>query len=106
MNRKHIAPTDTVEVRLSVSDKELILTETFMEPELMEGLVPVSGKSDQLTCQFTLDDIEDMLGHIAAAANHAPSKKLERELDAIYGQLDALQRSYDDGNWNDSGQAS
>ena len=102
MKRKIVAPGTSIEVLMSAAEKDLILEETFMDPECMERLVPVVGKAAQLVGKFTLDDIEDMLGDIAAASNHTNDRTLERKLDAIYERLLKVQRSYDDGNWNDS----
>ena len=44
-------------------------------------------------------DLDEMLGYIAAAANHCKSKKLERELDGLYGRVKDVMESYDDGGW-------
>jgi hypothetical protein len=57
---------------------------------------PIAGGSD-FVGQYTLDDLEDMLGYIAAEANHAEDSALEEELDALWGRLREIQRSYDDG---------
>ena len=87
---------------MSAAEKDLILAETFMDPECIERLAPVVGMPAQLVGKFTLDDIEDMLGYIAAASNHTDDQKIARKLDLIYERLFRIERSYDDGNWNDS----
>jgi hypothetical protein len=83
-----------------MSDREL-LEHTVADPDYTERLRPASG-GQGLAGEYTLDDLEDMLGYIAAEANHTEDKKLCRELDALYDRLLRIQRSYDDGNWNDS----
>jgi hypothetical protein len=56
----------------------------------------------ELVGQYTLDDLEDMLGYIAAQANHTDDDKLREELENLYDRLSAVQESYDDGSWQDS----
>ena len=51
---------------------------------------------------YTLEDLEDLIGYIAAEANHTEDAKLRRRLDRLCEKLYKVQRSYDDGNWNDS----
>ena len=42
---------------------------------------------------LTLDEWDDLGGHIAAEANHAEDKKLQRELDAISSKIERLSSS-------------
>ena len=49
--------------------------------------------------RYTLDDLDELLGYVAAEANHATNKKLRKELDALYGRLRREMESYDDGQW-------
>lgn len=99
--RKTLEPDEKVEVRMSARDRVLLLEHTLGDPEYAERLRPTPTGGD-LVGGYTLDDLEDMLGYIAAEANHTEDKKLRRELDALYERLIRIQRSYDDGNWNDS----
>jgi hypothetical protein len=99
--RRKIQPDEKVTVRLSARHRTLLLEHTFGDPQYAETLRPApTGKG--LVGDYTLDDLEDMLGYIAAEANHTEDKKLRRELDALYDRLLRTQRSYDDGNWTDS----
>jgi hypothetical protein len=51
--------------------------------------------------RYTLDDLDELLGHVAAEANHSKSKKLGKELDALYARLHETMQSYDDGQWQE-----
>lgn len=97
MKRRKIAADERVEVRMSLRDRELLLEHTFVDPEYAQRLRAVPGKSG-LVAGYTLDDLEDILGHIAAEANHTEDRKLQEELDALYERLAAVQESYDDGS--------
>ena len=101
MNRKKIEPDEKVTVRMTARDRELLLEHTLGDAEYAERLDSApNGKG--LVGLYTLDDLEDILGYVAAQANHTEDKKLRRELDALYDRLLRTQESFDDGNWNDS----
>lgn len=101
MNRRKIQPDEKVMVRMTTRDRELLLEHTLGDPEYAERLRPAStGKG--LVGEYTLDDLEDILGYVAAEANHTEDKKLSRQLDALFNRLLRTQRSYDEGNWNNS----
>jgi len=95
MQRKRIANREAVEVSFSARDAELVRDHTFADPEYVQRLKPGSG--GRLVGKFTLDDLDDLLGYIAAEANHAKSKKLQKELDGLYDRLQRMMNSYDDG---------
>ncbi|HLH38048.1 MAG TPA: hypothetical protein VKX39_02780, partial [Bryobacteraceae bacterium] len=37
--------------------------------------------------RFTLDDLDELAGYVAAEANHAKVKKLEKELRQLYSRI-------------------
>jgi hypothetical protein len=99
--RKRIAEGTPVAVRLTVRDREL-LDELVLDPEYLQRLRPIEG-STEVVGDYTLDDLEDILGYVAAEANHTKNSRQRARLDDLYDRLIEIQRSYDDGNWNDSG---
>ena len=68
---------------------------TFVDPEYVDCIREVPGKS-YLVAHYTLDDLEDVVGFVAAEANHATNKKLQRELEDLYDRLCEIEESYDD----------
>ena len=48
--------------------------------------------------RFTLDDLDELAGYVAAEANHAKIRKLEKELRRLYARIAALLESYTDEN--------
>lgn len=48
--------------------------------------------------EWSLDDIEDVQGFVAAEASHTNNKKLERELDKLFDKLQVYLDSNDDQN--------
>jgi hypothetical protein len=45
---------------------------------------------------LTLDDLDELAGYVAAEANHAKVKKLEKELRPLYSRIADLLESYRD----------
>jgi len=49
--------------------------------------------------RFTLDELDELAGYVAAEANHSKVKKLEEELRRLYARFAAVLGSYtDDGD--------
>jgi hypothetical protein len=85
---------------MSSRERELLVDHTFADPEYAERLREIPGKTGYVGA-YTLDDLEDMLGYIAAEANHCEDRKLQKELYKFIDRLSDLQQSYDDGSWQD-----
>lgn len=101
MSRKNIQPGDRVSVTITPRQRELIVEHTFANPELTEPLRLAETKDRQLLVKLTLDDIDELRGYVAAEANHAENKKLQRELDELFQNLTSTMESYDDGMWQE-----
>ncbi len=87
-------PLDTkLSVKLTVRERNIILDETFCDPRLVR-LASVDGK--HVLFEWSLDEIEDVQGFVAAEANHTDNKQLETTLDRIFLKLQVYLDSYDD----------
>lgn len=90
--RRRCIPADA-EVRVVLSAEEVfdIRTHTFLAPGLLSAGIEESDGA--LRFSWSLEDIEQVLGHVAASANHSKGRKLEKRLDRIYAKLqDVLER--------------
>lgn len=101
MKRRAIQPDEKITIRITEGERALMLEHTFGDPEYAERLRP-AAKGNGFVGEYTLDELEDILGYVAAEANHTEDRKVQRDLDAMFERLHDIQRSYDDGNWNDS----
>ena len=101
MDRKRIEEGEGVPVRLGQSDVKLIEGLTLFDDSYVTRLSASPGSTD-VVGSFTLDELDDLLGCIAADANHTEDRRLERELDSLYDRLQAIMDAYDDGRWQDS----
>jgi hypothetical protein len=98
---RRIKPGARVPVTFTARERILVLDHTFAGGDIIEPLEArreVRGKS---VVKYTLDDLDELLGYIAAEANHSKSKQLQTELDALYERLQAEAQSYDDGQWQE-----
>jgi hypothetical protein len=94
--RKRVRPDEKVPLTLSHRERELILEHTFADDELNAPL-RIAPASDQASVYaFTLDDLEELMGYVAAEANHAKDKKLQKELDRLFEQMQTVLEFYTD----------
>ena len=91
-----------MEVSFTLRNRELILEHTFADPELTDKLTIARVKSGGLVAKYTLDDLDLLLGYVAAEANHCKDRKLQKELDSLFERLQKTMESYDDGAWQQS----
>ena len=76
-----------------------MLEHTFAGPELATPLRRAKLTSGRHVVRYTLDDLDELLGFVAAEANHSTDKRLRKELDALYLRVRREMESYDDGEW-------
>jgi hypothetical protein len=50
-----------------------------------------------MIARFTLDELDYLIGFIAAEANHTRDRKLRNALDRLYERLATIMEAYDDG---------
>jgi hypothetical protein len=97
--RKKIKRGQKVEVRFSPRERTLVLEDTFTGPELTTVLHRAQLEAGKHVVRYSLDDLDELLGFVAAEANHSTDKKLRKELDALYAPVRREMESYDDGLW-------
>jgi hypothetical protein len=97
--RKKIKRGQKVEISFSPRERELVLDHTFTGPELTTRLRRAQLVDGKHVARYTLDDLDELLGFVAAEANHSTDKKMRKELDALYARLRGEMESYDDGLW-------
>lgn len=99
VRRKKIPYGESVEVAFSPRDRILICEHTFADPDLTGPLEAAQPRGKKLIARYALDDLDELLGYVAAEANHADDRKLKKELYALFNRLKTEMESYDDGQW-------
>ena len=84
-------------VRSNASELRL-LELTQWDPDYCRRLEP-NPEGEILTGRFSLDELDDMIGFMAAEANHTEDRGLRRQLVRLMQRLRTEMESYDDGNW-------
>ena len=82
-----------IPVTLTFHERDIIRDETFCDPDFAR-VAAVEGK--RIKILLSLDEIEEIQGYIAAAANHSENRKLQKELDRLFEKFQVLLDTYDD----------
>jgi hypothetical protein len=90
MTRKHIAPGTRLAVALSARERDLVVEKAFLDPEIERALCEATPPGSKLVVNLNLDDIGDLLGCVAAEANHCDDATTQRLLDAVCDRLGKL----------------
>jgi len=100
--RKKIPYDQPIDVVFTDRERVLISEQTFADPELALPLDAAERRGTKLIAKYTLDDLDALLGFVAAAANHTKDRKVERALRALFARLSEEMQRYDDGQWQGS----
>src|SRR4051794_37384960 len=92
--KKIIKRGEKVGLRLTQAERKLLLDALLLIPKEVERAIRSTPVHEPL--MFTLDDLEDLAGHVAAGANHAEDKSLRDKLDRISRKIEKLLGSYTD----------
>lgn len=97
--RRKIGEGEKVAIGFKARERQLVLDHTLAGPDLTTALRRAQLVEGKHVVRYTLGDLDELLGFVAAEANHSTDKKLRKELDAFYARLRREMESYDDGLW-------
>jgi Plasmid pRiA4b ORF-3-like protein len=95
-DRKRIRPDDKVPLELNDRERELILNHSLADEELTGRLRILPRPGEPPVYRFTLDDLDELAGCVAAEANHTQDKKQRKEWDQLLSRISAVLESYTD----------
>jgi hypothetical protein len=95
-HRRQIAVGEKIPLGLNERERDLIMKHTFAGNNLTDRLHLVPSPGRRPSYRFTLDDLDELAGYVAAKANHAKVKKLEKELRRLYARIADVLESYAD----------
>ena len=81
---------------LTLAQRDLIVEHTMAGPDLTDALTIAEIKNSKIIIHYTLDDLDELAGHVAAEANHTKDKKLQKHLDVVFALVTKAQDSYYD----------
>ena len=85
---------ERINIKFTIEERDLIVNQTFAGDDLTERLYEAKAEGKLIKVSYTLDELEDLAGFIAAEANHAEDKKLEKKLDALYDKISDIEDNY------------
>jgi phage major head subunit gpT-like protein len=85
-----------IEIKLTSKERDLIVNKTFAGSDLIEPLERAQIEDDLVTVYYSPQDLEGLLGFIAAEANHANDEVLEAELDSLSDRLEDILADYEE----------
>ena len=94
--RKQIKPGTPIPFPLTKAERDLIVERTFVDPEVEERLRHAARSGPELVVNLTLDDVDDLAGHVAAEANHCRERRVRGLLEGVYDRLAKLEAEYTD----------
>ncbi len=85
---KRIRRDELMTLVLTAEERKLILDETLIDGELRGRLEKaIAAGAGKVMIRLSPDDLDELLGWIAAAANHEENAKLRIRLDRMYDRL-------------------
>lgn len=84
-----------IEIKFTPQERDLIVEHTFADPELTKRLQIAEIKGKHLIAKYSIYDLDDLLGFIAAETNHTEDKKLEKKLDKLFDKLSRVLEKYE-----------
>jgi hypothetical protein len=78
---------DSIEIKLTPTERDLILEHTFAGNDLTDRIKLALLKGKHISAGYTLEELDELVGFIAAEANHSEDRKLERQLDRLFEKL-------------------
>jgi repressor LexA len=96
MRPKRIAPDHRVEFKLTPGERDLIIERTFIDAGVEERFRAAHALGSRLIVHLTLDDVDDLAGHVAAAANHCEEVRVRRALEAVCDRLAHIEARFTD----------
>ena len=79
-----------IEIKFTPQERDLIIDETFAGPDLTQRLKIAEIKGKHLIVKYSTYDLDDLIGFIAAEANHTEDKKIGKKLDRLFERLSRI----------------
>jgi hypothetical protein len=96
--RIRIKADETVLLELNQRERDLIISHTFADESLADRLRAVTEPGQRPVFHFSLDELDELLGDVAAEANHVKNKVLQEQLDQLCERIEAVLSKYTDAD--------
>jgi hypothetical protein len=74
-------------IEFTLEDRDLILNLFTVDPEIENRFKLAAVKGNGIAVHLNAYDLDELLGEIAAVANHEKNRKQQRKLDALFQRV-------------------
>jgi hypothetical protein len=89
----------SLQIAFTLRERDLLLNLMTIEPDIAAKLRVAKFSKGSISITLNGDDLDVLLGAIAADANHTKNKKLEKELDGLYARVDEFLQNHLDNQY-------
>jgi|SRR5205809_248488 len=95
---KRVQPGERIPIRLTDHERKLILDHTFIGGDLERRIRVVAADGPAVVIALDLDDLEELLGHVAAEANHSKDPSVAKHLSRVHERLSRIVETHADAD--------
>lgn len=92
--KKHVRPDEKLPLKLTAAERTLVLEGMTCLDQEIEQIVKDTPAGQPV--RMTLEDLDQLAGHVAAEANHCTIKSKGKKLDVIFEKIQALLDEFTD----------
>ena len=81
---------EEIEIEFALQERDLIINHTFADPYLTDRIKIAEVKGKNVVAKYSIEDIGELIGFIAAESNHTEDKKLQKKLDKLFIRLNTI----------------
>ena len=94
MRRRKIKFGEKVSIKFTLDERDLILNNTLAWGYLIDPLKIAPMDKNKINALYSIDDLKELNGYIAAESNHCEDFKLQKKLDKLFERLSKIEQSY------------
>src|SRR5947209_20451765 len=95
---KRVQPGERIPIRLTDHERKLILDHTFIGGDLERRIRVAADAGPAVVIALDLDDLEELLGHVAAEANHSKNPSVAKQLNRVHERLSRIGDTHADAD--------
>jgi len=93
---KRVQPGERIPIRLTDRERKLTLDHTFIGGDLERRIRVAAADGPAVVIALDLDDLEELLGHVAAEANHSKDPSVAKHLSRVHERLSRIEETHAD----------
>ncbi len=94
--RKRVDPRERLPLSFSEREQLLLLNDVCPPPDLADRIRLAVIDNGRLVARLTLEELDELVGYVAADANHTKSRKLQKDVDNLFGRIQKVLDTHTD----------